>query len=210
MEEFTTETLISWCRKLADTYQQKKDELTELDRQIGDADHGLNMARGFTAVATKVEGMEDKDLGTVFKTIAMTLISTVGGASGPLYGSLFLQAAVKANGKNTLNTAGLYDALNAGVQNVMARGKAVKGDKTMVDALLPAMEAFDKAKDGELTVALDEARKGAEQGAQSTVPLVAKKGRASYLGERSKDHMDPGAASTVILFDTLYQTVIDN
>ncbi|MCD7937474.1 MAG: dihydroxyacetone kinase subunit L [Tannerellaceae bacterium] len=208
MEEFTSESALKWCDNLAEIYQQKKDELTELDRQIGDADHGLNMARGFTTVAGKVNGMANQDIGTIFRTVAMTLISTVGGASGPLYGSFFLQMAGKAIGKKSLTTNELSDLLQAGLQGVIMRGKAVVGDKTMIDALSPAVRAMEENKEKGLQEALNEAAKSARQGAESTIPVIAKKGRASYLGERSKGHEDPGAESTALLFEQLAKSVV--
>ncbi len=208
MEEFTSESALKWCDNLAETYQQKKDELTELDRQIGDADHGLNMARGFTAVAGKVNGMADQDIGAIFKTVAMTLISTVGGASGPLYGSFFLQMAGKATGKKSLTTNELSDVLQAGLQGVIMRGKAVVGDNTMIDALSPAVRAMEENKEKGLKEALNEAAIAARQGAEFTIPVIARKGRASYLGERSKGHKDPGAESTALLFEQLAKSIV--
>src|SRR5450631_2983832 len=186
MNSIDAATVLQWLRNCAETYRRHKDNLTELDAAIGDADHGANMARGFTAVQGKLAGLKDKDLGTIFKTVAMTLISTVGGASGPLYGTFFLQAVAGANGKMTLTHEELAAVMQAALQGLMARGKAVVGDKTMVDALARAVAA-------------------AQVGADSTVPLVAKKGRASYLGERSAGHLDPGAASSVFLLKALQQ-----
>jgi len=200
-------TVLQWLRNCAETFRVHKDNLTELDAAIGDADHGANMARGFTTVEGKLGGLESKDLGTVFKTVAMTLISTVGGASGPLYGTLFLQMVTGTNGKMSLTHEELAGALDAGLQGLMSRGKAVVGDKTMVDALVPALAAFKPVADDSLTAALDRAVVAAQHGADSTVPLVAKKGRASYLGERSAGHLDPGAASSVFLLQALQQAV---
>jgi dihydroxyacetone kinase-like protein len=181
--------------------------LTELDAAIGDADHGANMARGFTAVAAKLPELKDKDIGTIFKSVAMTLISTVGGASGPLYGTLFLQAVASTNGKNELTPEEFAAAMDAGVKGVMNRGKAVGGDKTMIDALVPAVDALKPDGSEPFSSILARAVKAAQKGADSTVPLVAKKGRASYLGERSAGHLDPGAASTVLLLKALQEAV---
>jgi len=207
MNEFTNANAIKWLKMLAKTYQDKKDYLTDLDRQIGDADHGTNMSRGFSAVADKIDSVADKDIGTILKTAAMTLISTVGGASGPLYGSFFLQASMTANGKMSLTASEVGNMLDAGLKSVMARGKAVTGEKTMIDAMTPAVEAFKKAENSSLEAALDEANKAARIGANSTIPLVATKGRASYLGERSAGHMDPGAESTALLFNDLCNSI---
>ncbi len=203
----TSETVLQWLQNCAATYVQHKDELTELDAAIGDADHGANMARGFTAVQAKLDGLKDKDIGTIFKTVAMTLISTVGGASGPLYGTLFLQAVAGSNGKTSLTLPELHTVLGAGLQGLMNRGKAVVGEKTMVDALVPALKALKPVGDDSLPAAIDRAVVAAKKGADSTIPLVAKKGRASYLGDRSANHLDPGAASTVLLLEALQQAV---
>jgi dihydroxyacetone kinase-like protein len=197
------ETALRWLHNGAETFVEHKDELTELDAAIGDADHGANMARGFTAVAGKLEGLKGKDIGTIFKTVAMTLISTVGGASGPLYGTFFLQAAAGANGKAELTHEDLVAVFEKGLQGLMSRGKAQVGEKTMVDALVPAIEALKPAVDDSLSAAIGRAVAAAKQGADSTIPLVAKKGRASYLGERSAGHLDPGAASSVLLLKAL-------
>jgi dihydroxyacetone kinase-like protein len=207
VDSISAETVLHWLQNCGETYVQHKDELTELDAAIGDADHGANMARGFTAVQGRLDGLKDKDIGMIFKTVAMTLISTVGGASGPLYGTFFLQAVNGANGKMTLNHDELVAVFSAGLQGLMNRGKAVVGDKTMVDALVPALEALKPGANDSLSAALDRAVAAAKKGADSTVPLVAKKGRASYLGERSAGHLDPGAASTVLLLEALQQAV---
>lgn len=203
----SSEMVLRWFQNCAATYEQNKDELTRLDAAIGDADHGANMARGFNAVAAKLPELQGKDIGTIFKTVAMTLISTVGGASGPLYGTLFLQAAAGANGKAELTPDELAAAMDAGVRGLMNRGKAAGGDKTMVDALVPAVGALKPARTEPLVSILDRTVKAAQKGADSTVPLVAKKGRASYLGERSAGHLDPGAASSVLLFQALQKAV---
>src|SRR5271170_3005 len=142
VNSISADSVLHWMQNCAETYLQHKDELTQLDAAIGDADHGANMARGFTAVQGKLAGLKDKDIGTIFKTVAMTLISTVGGASGPLYGTLFLQAAGSTSGKMSLTHAEFVQAMSAGLQGLMNRGKAVVGEKTMVDALVPALEAL--------------------------------------------------------------------
>jgi dihydroxyacetone kinase-like protein len=201
------ETVLQWLQNCAESFKCHQDELTQLDAAIGDADHGANMARGFTAVQGKLAGLRDKDIGTIFKTVAMTLISTVGGASGPLYGTFFLQAVAGANGKRALTQEELFCVFSAGLQGLMNRGKAVVGEKTMVDALVPALEALKPVGDDSLPAALNRAVAAAKKGADSTVPLVAKKGRASYLGERSAGHLDPGAASSVLLLEALQQAI---
>jgi dihydroxyacetone kinase-like protein len=203
----SAEMVLRWLQNDAETFEAHKDELTQLDAAIGDADHGANMARGFTAVKGKLAELQGKDVGTIFKTVAMTLISTVGGASGPLYGTFFLQAAVGAVGKNELTPQEVHTVFHAGLQGLISRGKAAVGEKTMVDALVPAVEALKPAEGDSLAVALDRAVAAAKKGADSTVPLVAKKGRASYLGERSAGHLDPGAASSVLLLEALKKAV---
>jgi dihydroxyacetone kinase-like protein len=203
----TKEVVLQWLQNCAETFQQHKDELTQLDAAIGDADHGANMARGFTAVQGKLADLKDKDIGTIFKTVAMTLISTVGGASGPLYGTFFLQAVAGANGKTALTHEEAYAVFAAGLQGLKNRGKAVIGDKTMIDALVPAIEALKPLENNSFAAALDRAVDAAKKGADSTLPLVAKKGRASYLGERSAGHLDPGARSSVLLLEALQQSL---
>ena len=199
----TAEMVLRWLENCAETFVAHKNELTELDAAIGDADHGANMARGFTAVKGKLEGLKDKDIGAIFKAVAMTLISNVGGASGPLYGTFFLQAGNGANGKKELTTAELATVFNAGLQGLLNLGKAAVGEKTMVDALAPAIAALKASEGDSFSDALAHAIAAAKKGADSTVPLVAKKGRASYLGERSAGHLDPGAASSVLLLEAL-------
>jgi dihydroxyacetone kinase-like protein len=191
-----------WVRESARSIAEHKDELTELDRQIGDGDHGENLDRGFKAVVAKLDALDapPAQVSDVLKLVATTLMSTVGGAAGPLYGTAYLRAAKLAE-LPELDGRGVVAVLEAALEGVQARGKAVVGEKTMVDALSPAVTAAVAAaaegKDAhEVFVAAAEA---AEQGAQSTVPLVATKGRASYLGERSAGHEDPGAASTALI-----------
>ncbi len=201
--ELGFEELRAWFQIAAEAIDAQRDYLTQLDAAIGDADHGANMERGFTAVKGKLGDLKGKDIGAVFKTVAMTLISTVGGASGPLYGTFFLQAANAAIGKNELSLAELATVYDAGLQGLVHRGKAAVGEKTMVDALVPAFTALKPADGDSLGETLARAVAAAKKGADSTVPLVAKKGRASYLGERSAGHMDPGAASSVLLLEAL-------
>jgi dihydroxyacetone kinase-like protein len=191
-----------WIESYAATVAEQKAYLTQLDQAIGDADHGINMDRGMQAASGKVGGLEaDADPGTILKTVGMTLVSTVGGAGGPLYGTLFLQMGTAVAGKPELGPDDWAAALDAAVNGVQARGKAEPGDKTMVDALIPAREAFTAAlKEGvSFDDALQRSAEAAEEGMRATTPLVAKKGRASYLGERSADHQDPGATSSAML-----------
>jgi dihydroxyacetone kinase-like protein len=203
----TTEMVLRWLQNCADTFEAHKDNLTELDAAIGDADHGANMARGFTAVKGKLGDLKDKDIGAIFKAVAMTLISTVGGASGPLYGTFFLQAANPANGKKALSLTELSSIFETGLAGLVHRGKAAVGEKTMVDALTPAIAALKPSGNDTLVDVIGRAVAAAHKGADSTVPLVAKKGRASYLGERSAGHLDPGAASSVLLLEALRKAV---
>jgi dihydroxyacetone kinase-like protein len=185
----------------ADVITEHRDELVELDRVIGDGDHGENMRRGFQAFVAAVDSAHPASPGAVFKLLATTLISTVGGAAGPLYGTACLRAATALGAEEELTPANAVAALRAGLQGVVARGKAVLGDKTMVDAISPAVDAAQRALDAgaDLVGVLGAAADAAEKGAESTIPLVARKGRASYLGERSAQHLDPGARSSSLL-----------
>lgn len=200
---------LGWVRAFSSSVAENKDYLTKLDQAIGDADHGINMDRGMTAVLAKLDGLEgDEDIGALFKTVGMTLVSTVGGAGGPLYGTLFMQIGMATAGKSELEADDWAAALDAAVQGVQMRGKAEPGDKTMVDALIPARDAFSAAvADGaSFEEALRKSAQAAEEGMQATIPLVAKKGRASYLGERSAGHQDPGATSSHLLVKTAAET----
>ncbi len=207
MGDFTLASAISWLNNAADLLEQQKTYLTELDAPIGDSDHGENMARGFQAVKVKICGQAFADIGALFKTVAMTLISTVGGASGPLYGTLFLQAATKAGGKQVLTATEWAECLDAGLAGVIQRGKAELEDKTMIDALTPALAALRAQAGADLNNALKASADAAEAGMKATIPLVARKGRASYLGERSANHQDPGATSSWMLLKALSDTV---
>ena len=199
---------LEWIKNVANVLTENKDYLTQLDSAIGDADHGANMFRGFQAVLAKLPGVSDKDIGTIFKTVGMTLVSTVGGASGPLYGTFFMQAGTASAGKQELTAADWGAALEAAVNGVVMRGKAVLGDKTMVDALTPALEAFKDAVAENVTIgmALGRSVQAAEEGMKATIPLVARKGRASYLGERSAGHQDPGATSSYLILKCAAET----
>jgi len=207
----TKEQIIQWLKAIALVLEQNKDYLTELDAAIGDADHGINMNRGFQKVVSQLPKVADKDIGSILKTVSMTLISTVGGASGPLYGTMFLRASTAVAGKLELSDEDMVALLQAAVDGVVQRGKANLGDKTMLDALSPAADAFKQAvANGASTQeALQQAVATAEQGMNNTIGLVAKKGRASYLGDRSSGHLDPGATSTYLILKTLLDTLSD-
>jgi phosphoenolpyruvate---glycerone phosphotransferase subunit DhaL len=192
--------LTAWVGEFARLVREQRDELTRLDAAIGDADHGANLDRGLTAVMSALEAESPTDPAAILKTVATTLIRTVGGASGPLYGTFFLRASGALGGGDD---AAFAAALRAGLDGVAARGKAVPGDKTMLDALSPACDALEEAlADGQsLAEGLHAAAKGAARGRDATVPMVARKGRASYLGERSAGHQDPGATSAALLVE---------
>ena len=204
----TRDDVINWLNVCGQVLAENKDYLTQLDSAIGDADHGQNMDRGFKAALAKLPAVADKDIGTLFKSVGMTLVSTVGGAGGPLYGTFFMQAGTATANKMELSGADWAAALEAAINGVVARGKANLGDKTMVDALTPALGALKQAvADGtEISEALRRSAAAAEQGMQDTIPLVARKGRASYLGERSAGHQDPGATSSFLILKTAAET----
>jgi dihydroxyacetone kinase-like protein len=204
-DELSAEDVASWLRTVATAIHDRRDELNALDAAIGDADHGTNLDRGMSAVVAALPSVAGKDLGAIFKRTGMTLVSTVGGASGPLYGTLFLQLGSMTTGKATLTAKEWSLALRAGVDGVSSRGHAVPNDKTMLDALLPAADALAAAigEDCELSVALARSAYAAEAGSVATIPLVARKGRASYLGERSAGHQDPGATSAALIMRAL-------
>ncbi len=190
--------------KISEKIIENKDFLTDLDREIGDADHGVNMARGFQAVVEKVSP-DDTDLGAVLKKCGMTLLSTVGGASGPLYGTAYMEAGKVLAGKTELSAEDMKAVLEAAIAGIQKRGKAVKGEKTMLDALIPAYDAYsEKIAAGEDIVAgLDAACAAANEGVEFTKTISATKGRASYLGERSIGHQDPGATSATMTLETI-------
>lgn len=206
------DAVLDWIKAYAAAIATDKDALTQLDAQIGDGDHGANMHRGFQAVLAKLPGVADKDIGSIFKTVGMTLVSTVGGAGGPLYGTFFMQLGTATGGKMEMTLADWSAALQAGVDGVVMRGKANPGDKTMVDALLPAAAALKAAaaNGAALPSALRMAEQAGREGMVATIPLVARKGRASYLGERSAGHQDPGATSSYLLLRTAAETWADS
>jgi dihydroxyacetone kinase-like protein len=203
------EQILQWLQAFAAEIEQNKEYLTELDAAIGDADHGINMDRGFKKVMSQLPSVADKDIGSILKTVSMTLISSVGGASGPLYGTLFLRASTAVAGKQELTDEDILSLLQAGLDGVLQRGKAQLGDKTMVDALSPAVATFQQAiSKGKNTLeAMQQTVVAAEQGMKDTTPMLAKKGRASYLGERSIGHQDPGATSSYLMLKSLLATL---
>lgn len=205
----TKEQVVSWLKAVAQVLAENKQYLTELDAAIGDADHGINMDRGFQKVASQLPNFADKDIGNILKSVGMALLSTVGGAGGPLYGTFFMRAGAAVAGKDELSDADLVALFEAALDGVLQRGKANLGDKTMVDALTPAVAALKAAVDqGQDTpVVLQQAVSAAEQGMLGTIPLLAKKGRASYLGERSIGHQDPGATSSFLILKAFLEVV---
>ncbi len=206
---FSAEQAMEWTRRTAGVVDENAVMLTKLDSAIGDGDHGTNMTRGFRAVLERVDALEDKDFASLFRAVGMALIGKVGGAAGPLYGSFYLGMGKQLGAKGEAEDGELAAALRAGYDGVVARGKARPGDKTMLDAWNPALEALDRAVAGgaQLGEALDQTATAAEEGMKATIPLVARKGRASYLGERSKDHQDPGATSSHLIVKALADTV---
>jgi dihydroxyacetone kinase-like protein len=201
----TTEDTLRWLQRLAQVFHENRDYLTQLDSAIGDADHGINMDRGFKAVSDKLPGVANMDIGSILKTVGTTLVSTVGGASGPLYGTAFLRAGMATSGKHELYEADVVGMLEVFLEGIKARGKAQPGEKTMVDALTPALAAAKEAEEQGLglTELLRRATDAAETGMKATIPLLATKGRASYLGERSIGHQDPGSTSSWLMLKTL-------
>jgi phosphoenolpyruvate---glycerone phosphotransferase subunit DhaL len=210
--EITSYLLETCLRRIAAVLREQRQYLTDLDSAIGDADHGTNMDRGFTAVVAKLDAApQGQTPDALLKLVASTLISTVGGASGPLYGTAFLRAGAALAGKETLTLDDCLAGLNAAVRGIRDRGKATTGEKTMLDALVPAQEAFAAASGGSAGVDLPEAfaraASAAEEGARATIPMLATKGRASYLGERSIGHQDPGATSSALMLRAVADTL---
>ena len=209
----STEQLVSWLARFRDLVTEQRSYLTELDSAIGDADHGANMTRGMTAVMEKIGAADAAasaaTVDELFKSVGMTLVTSVGGASGPLYGTFFLRMGTTAGSVTQVDGPALAAALRAGLDGVVARGKAEAGDKTMFDAMYPALDAFDAAiaNGADPAAAAAAALTAAEAGRDATKPLIARKGRASYLGERSIGHLDPGATSTTLLFQALAETL---
>lgn len=205
----THDNIRNWLQAFTDRVNDQKKYLTKLDSAIGDGDHGENMSRGLRAAMDKLSEGNEATIDKTLKSVAMSLISKTGGASGPLYGTLFMEAAKIAKDKDEVGLDEWANMMGAGLEGIKKRGKANLGDKTMVDAFTPAVEALQEAAESEddVQAAMQAAAEAAEQGMEDTVEMVAKKGRASYLGERSKGHQDPGATSTFYLFDTAAETL---
>jgi dihydroxyacetone kinase-like protein len=197
--------VVDWLHRFAAAVAEHKVELVRLDTAIGDGDHGTNMDRGMRKVLERIDGLEGADIGATLKAVGMALVSSVGGAAGPLYGTLFLQMSTALGDSEPVDLECWAAAWRKGLEGVQARGKAKLGDKTMVDALTPAVEALEQA--GDLDGGLRAAAEAAEEGMKATVPLVARKGRASYLGERSAGHQDPGATSVTYLFQSAVEAL---
>jgi dihydroxyacetone kinase-like protein len=203
--------VIAWLEAAASRMAENRELLTDLDAAIGDGDHGINMDRGFRKVRDILRSTRYDDVGSIFESTGRALLSSVGGASGPLYGTLFLRAGAAAAGKRRLDTGGLVDAIDRGVAGVIERGRAKQGEKTMVDALAPAASAMRAAAQSgkSMKEAVREAVFAAEKGMRDTVAMKAKRGRASYLGDRSVGHQDPGATSVCLLLAALGSVLSD-
>ena len=207
--QITAEYVIRFVEGVAARIKQHRDELTALDSAIGDADHGTNLDRGFTTVLEKLPTVADKDIGTILKTVGMTLVSTVGGASGPLYGTAFIRAGMATADRYELTPAEVVVALEAALEGIMSRGKAHRGEKTMLDALGPGIDVLKEAQSNgeDFTAAVRRSVAAVEAGMKATIPMLATKGRASYLGERSIGHQDPGATSVFYIAQVLLETI---
>ncbi len=205
----TKDDIVEWLKATAAVLEENAHYLSELDAPIGDADHGINMNRGFKKVMSKLPNVEDKDIGTILRTTGMALISSVGGAGGPLYGTLYLEAGKAVRGKTELSANDLVNLIEASLKGIVKLGKANIGDKTMVDAITPAVEALRQSVNNgnSLIEALHSMTDAAQKGMKDTIPMLAKKGRASYLGERSIGHQDPGATSSYLVLKTLSETI---
>lgn len=197
--------VIELVKRIAAVVHENKEYLTDLDSPIGDSDHGINMSRGFGKVEEKLPELEGKDIGSIIKTVGLTLVSSVGGASGPLYGTAFMRAGAALAGKNEMTAEDFDAAFKAAIEGIIQRGKATTGEKTMLDALIPAEKAFsaeyDASKDGK--AAMNKACEAAEKGCEYTKTIIATKGRASYLGERGIGHQDPGATSSMLMLKAI-------
>lgn len=205
MSSLDTKQMAAIIEGMAKKIEAEKDYLTQLDNEIGDGDHGINLARGFEAVEKKLPSLAGGDIGALLKGVGMQLVSTVGGASGPLYGTAFMKAGMACKGLTELDGPAFVKAMEAAVDGIKMRGKATEGEKTMLDALCPALKVMqDKVAAGKsLKEALQDAAAAAEKGVEYTKTIIATKGRASYLGERSLGHQDPGATSSLYLLQVL-------
>ena len=204
-----TQQVIEVLADMSRRMEEEKEFLTELDNRIADGDHGINMARGFAAVEQKLPAMAEQDIGTVLKTAGMTLVSVVGGSAGPLYGTAFMRAGMLMNGKREMGMEDLLACLRGAVEGVMMRGKAVRGEKTMLDAMIPALDAMEQAQASGASAreVLDCGVTAAKEGVEFTKTIPATKGRASYIGERSIGHQDPGATSFTDLLEVIAQAI---
>ena len=204
-----TQKLAEVIAAIAKTIEENKEFLTQLDNEIGDGDHGINLARGFAAVEQKLPTWANSDIGTLLKGVGMQLVSTVGGASGPLYGTAFMKAGMACKGLTELDGPAFAAAMEAAVEGIKMRGKATEGEKTMLDALCPALRAVKAAVENgkSLKEALQDGAEAAEQGVAYTKTIIATKGRASYLGERSLGHQDPGATSSWYMLRTMAEHI---
>jgi len=207
--QMTAEQVIRFIEEVAAQVRDQRDYLTQLDAAIGDADHGANLDRGFSTVLTRLPGVADKDIGTILKTVGTTLVSTVGGASGPLYGTAFLRASAVVTNRTELDEVVIINALEAALEGLHARGKAQRGEKTMIDAIAPGVETLKQAyaAGDPFVVALHKAVAATTAGMQATIDMPATKGRASYLGERSVGHQDPGATSAHLMAQALLHVI---
>ena len=211
MESLNNTLLIDVLRAVGRRIIEEKDYFTELDSAIGDADHGINMARGFELVSKTLDTLDGKDVGAILKAVGMALVKEVGGASGPLYGTAFMEAAKSAQGKTSVTGGVLVEMARAALEGVKKRGRSDVGDKTMIDAMAPALLASEEAlaESSDIALMMEKAAAAAEKGLEDTVPMIAKKGRASYLGERSVGHKDPGAASSAIMIRTAARVITE-
>ncbi|MEQ4925503.1 dihydroxyacetone kinase subunit DhaL [Proteus hauseri] len=205
----TNKQIILWLQQCAELFEKNSDYLTDLDREIGDADHGLNMNRGFKKVAEKLPELADKDIGFILKNTGMVLLSNIGGASGPLFGTFFIRAAKPTASLQALDLTQYNEMIKEGVEGIVSRGKAEPNDKTMCDVWWAVIETLKQANQQNLTIkeAITQAYTSAQQAAEKTIPMQARKGRASYLGERSIGHKDPGAASVVLIMQALVNSL---
>ncbi|MCR2033106.1 dihydroxyacetone kinase subunit DhaL [Anaerofustis stercorihominis] len=199
----TKEKLIKLINDIADKIEENKDYLTDLDSAIADGDHGINMARGFSAVKEKLRTVEDKDCGTILKTVGMTLVSTVGGAAGPLYGTAFMKAGMAVQGKEEISGEDFIKMMEEAINGVKMRGKSEAGEKTMLDSMIPAYDAFKEGLNGGAKSAMEKALKASADGVEYTKTIKATKGRASYIGDRSIGHQDPGATSFTYIMECI-------
>ncbi len=205
MSSLDTKQMAAIVEGMAKKIEAEKEYLTELDNEIGDGDHGINLARGFEAVEKKLPSLAGGDIGALLKGVGMQLVSTVGGASGPLYGTAFMKAGMACKGLTEIDGPAFVKAMEAAVDGIKMRGNATEGEKTMLDALCPALKVMqdDVAAGKSLKEALQDAAQAAEKGVEYTKTIIATKGRASYLGERSLGHQDPGATSSLYLLQVL-------